>query len=62
MKDVAVARHHRFKKDLLRVGSTDIEGRDDDCPPLLEEELLQLFSEIPDVPLRFSSDLHKPCT
>lgn len=60
VKDVAVARHRRFKKDLLCFGSIDSEGRDDDCPPLLEEELLQLFSEIPDVPLRFSSDLRKP--
>jgi len=60
LKDVASERHCGFKKDLLKFGCTDTEGRDDDCPPLLQEELFQFLCELPLVQLRFASDLRRP--
>jgi len=59
VRNRALGRHREFVQALLKVGCIDLPGGDDDCPPLLEAELLQALSEEPLAPLQFSSDLHR---
>jgi len=57
LKDIAMARHSRFLKGLKRVGCIGSADGDDDSPPLLQSELLEVMLEEPFVQVQFSSDL-----